>query len=1168
MATFSGSSSDDIFTGGIENDSASGAGGNDRLSGADGSDTLAGGAGADTLEGGAGDDVLYSGAVPPAFNLPYAGNSYTLPQLDTGTERDSLIGGDGSDRIFAGYGDHVDGGAGGSYGDYLYISFMGAPSGVTADFGLATQTIGGAVITSVENISYIQGSQFGDNLTARSTGTGYSDFNAVSGMGGNDTLTAGYYTGSLFGDDGDDFVDGRPSQYLFVVDGGAGNDTLHAGSGLGASANGGAGDDTIYAGGGVRGGAGNDTIVMQFTYYGGVTYGDEGDDRVTASSSGNRVVGGAGGDTLLGGDAADALFAADAVNNGQAPADDNGLERDLLSGGGGNDTLAAGYGDAVDGGGGTDTLYLSLGGATQGANVDLSGLASGGAVTIAGGTIQGVENFIYLRGSEAADTIRLPTQGVMMTVHAGGGDDVITSQGSSISLLGGAGDDRLVSGAAADTFDGGSGDDTVDYSGAAAAVTVNLQSSSGGGGDTLFSVESAIGSAFADTLTGTAGASTLGGGGGNDLLFGAGGRDLLTGGAGSDTYAFARGDSGVTAGQLDVVSDWSSDDFLGFANGAATTSNYVEASAASYAEALTLANAQIGAGAADFVAVAVGSDVVVFADTGGDNGTADDAVVLMGRTLADVASANLIGGVPGLAPPTPNPPTPNPPTPNPPTPNPPTPNPPTAGVNLTGTSGPDDLQGGANADTLSGGAGNDVLQGRGGDDRLDGGPGTDEAVYLNAPGGVTVNLNLTGAQNTGDGLDTLISIENLSGSNANDVLTGDGAANVLRGWAGADTLLGGGGDDVLDGREGSDLLSGGDGADRLMGHMGADTMSGGAGADIFEFNLTGDAAASSAIGGATGVLDRILDWSSADFLQFWGAATANTGNYREITASGYDAAYSQAQGAYAEFGIEYTAAQVGGDVIVFAPRHNQAVILAGRGLDDISAVNLGPTPGLPAPPPPTGPSNTPTTGNDRITATAGNSEIHAGAGNDTIVGGNFITYLRGDEGNDSISGGAQFDDINGNMGDDTAGGADGDDWVVGGKDNDLLFGDAGNDLVYGNLGADTCEGGNGDDIVRGGQGDDVVRGGAGADFVSGDLGNDTMSGGAGADVFNTFAETGLDRVTDYSVADGDRVLLAPGTQYTVAQVGGDTVISMTGGGQMILVGVTASALPAGWIFGA
>ena len=47
-----------------------------------------------------------------------------------------------------------------------------------------------------------------------------------------------------------------------------------------------------------------------------------------------------------------------------------------------------------------------------------------------------------------------------------------------------------------------------------------------------------------------------------------------------------------------------------------------------------------------------------------------------------------------------------------------------------------------------------------------------------------------------------------------------------------------------------------------------------------------------------------------------------------------------------------------------------------------------------------------------------------------------------------------------------------------------------------------------------------------------------------------------------------RVMLDPGTQFTVGQAGADTVISMTGGGQMILVGVQLSSLTGNWIFGA
>jgi hypothetical protein len=205
-------------------------------------------------------------------------------------------------------------------------------------------------------------------------------------------------------------------------------------------------------------------------------------------------------------------------------------------------------------------------------------------------------------------------------------------------------------------------------------------------------------------------------------------------------------------------------------------------------------------------------------------------------------------------------------------------------------------------------------------------------------------------------------------------------------------------------------------------------------------------------------------------------------------------------------------------------------------------------------------------GNDLLDGGTGADNMFGGTGDDTLTDSSGSNYLRGEAGDDSISGGSGFDDINGNQGADTEHGNAGDDWVVGGKDSDLLFGDAGDDIVWGNLGNDTLDGGDGNDQVRGGQGDDSVSGGAGNDFVSGDRGNDTISGGAGADLFHGSQDAGIDRVLDFHVSEGDRVMLDPGTTYTLSQVGADTVIDMGGGNQMILVGVQLSTLPSGWIF--
>jgi hypothetical protein len=99
---------------------------------------------------------------------------------------------------------------------------------------------------------------------------------------------------------------------------------------------------------------------------------------------------------------------------------------------------------------------------------------------------------------------------------------------------------------------------------------------------------------------------------------------------------------------------------------------------------------------------------------------------------------------------------------------------------LEGGAGNDYLDGGANSDSLYGGAGNDTFSGGpdfGGhevdNDYIDGGDDVDLVDYFGSREAVNVDLS------TGIGLggsaqgDTLISIENLFGSNYNDTLIGD-----------------------------------------------------------------------------------------------------------------------------------------------------------------------------------------------------------------------------------------------------------------------------------------------------------------------------------------------------------------------------------------------------------
>lgn len=204
---------------------------------------------------------------------------------------------------------------------------------------------------------------------------------------------------------------------------------------------------------------------------------------------------------------------------------------------------------------------------------------------------------------------------------------------------------------------------------------------------------------------------------------------------------------------------------------------------------------------------------------------------------------------------------------------------------LFGMRGDDMLIGAQGHDALSGGPGNDVLEGGPGDDLLDGGLGSDTASYANAGSAITVSLALAGPQDTlGAGTDTLVSIENLIGSNFDDRLTSNADGNRLDGGAGSDTvsyeaaltgvsvalvaatqatggsgsdtlvsienligsasadqlagdsasnrLQGQAGNDLLFGAEGDDLLFGGADNDLMFGDAGVDQVDGGTGDDV------------------------------------------------------------------------------------------------------------------------------------------------------------------------------------------------------------------------------------------------------------------------------------------------------------------------------------------------
>ena len=63
-------------------------------------------------------------------------------------------------------------------------------------------------------------------------------------------------------------------------------------------------------------------------------------------------------------------------------------------------------------------------------------------------------------------------------------------------------------------------------------------------------------------------------------------------------------------------------------------------------------------------------------------------------------------------------------------------------------------------------------------------------------------------------------------------------------------------------------------------------------------------------------------------------------------------------------------------------------------------------------------------------------------------------------------------------------------------------------------------------------------------------------------------DSGQDLVTDFSLAEGDRVMVDADTAYSVEVVGSDTVITLETGAKMVLAGVSVTGASPDWIFSA
>lgn len=115
--------------------------------------------------------------------------------------------------------------------------------------------------------------------------------------------------------------------------------------------------------------------------------------------------------------------------------------------------------------------------------------------------------------------------------------------------------------------------------------------------------------------------------------------------------------------------------------------------------------------------------------------------------------------------------------------------------------------------------------------------------------------------------------------------------------------------------------------------------------------------------------------------------------------------------------------------------------------------------------------------------------------------------------------------LRGTTANETVTGGNGDDRLYASRGADHVYGQNGRDLLAGERGADRLFGGAGHDFLLGGNDADRLSGDAGNDRLHGEAGNDTLTGGTGADDFVFARGGGVDRITDFSVAARDQLML-------------------------------------------
>ncbi|MFM7311908.1 MAG: calcium-binding protein, partial [Cyanobium sp.] len=750
------------------------------VSGSEGSDTLRGFAGHDALFGSAGDDLIQGGQ---GSDTLWGGDGDD--RIECRTDNDLILFGRGDGRdtlqieteaIWAGLTPH---------GNTLRLGAGISPDDLTAERWMSQLILR---IRNSEDSLTITDYFVEDAVDAPGQAIHRIQFNDGRQWGHAELMPLLNRTG-----EGNDRVQG--CLYSETIDGGAGDDLL-----IGE-----AGSDLLI------GGSGQDTLA-----------GGRGD---------NTLIGGSGDDLLLPGEGRDRILYRRGDGHDSIRSEPFGGDHALLFGAGISPAEVAVERAGVD-------LLLTLTGSGErvrlidffAQSLFIASRCTISRVVFDDGTVW--ENTVLaarcMQGDGGANTI----EGLNSddTIRGEGGHDLLQGWGGQDLLLGGSGDDTLEGGSGADRLEGGDGDDLL-----SAGNTTGEDTLLGGSGSNLFRYFSGDVVLAANPDASTPGVNTLHlevmvpyglqmSRRDNQLLI----STAVRGMEGSWTVTvqdFFR--------EATVLNRWNPMQFLLFGDGTRWDARTV-ASRFSNAIMGTDADNKLsgregddwldGMGGHDLLQGLAGHDSLqggsgndtLIGGPGNDlmlGGEGSDTGSWSGQTVAVTVDLGITA-------------------------------PQDSGAGLDTVLGLEHLVGGRAGDRLIGHDGDNRLEGADGDDWLEGGAGNDTllggqhqsggdtASYGRAGAGVTVNLALTGLQNTGGaGSDSLMDCENLIGSAYADSLSGSSGANRLEGGGGDDTLRGG---------------------------TGVDTLVGGSGVDLFVFSTPAEA------GNGSGSRDCILDMGVPD----------------------------------------------------------------------------------------------------------------------------------------------------------------------------------------------------------------------------------------------------------------------------------------------------------------